>query len=341
MAISLTTGLPGHGKTLRTIFEVEQRRISEGRRIYQYGIPDLTLDWFELEDPEKWFELPEGSIIVIDEAQKIFPVRPSGSRVPVHVSEFETHRHRGLDIVLITQHPNLIDAHVRKLVERHQHVMRPFGHSYAVIFEWQVCTDPQRSGVQKQALKTRWRYPKEVFKNYKSASLHTVKSRLPGRVLLLPILGAVIGLLLYIARGALHQDALEDNALASSASAEGVNSVTPAGVMPQRQYRQPEPFEGWQFYVAGDLNGELLISADIQGRSLALTQSELASAGYYVTPLSSCIVRIGYRESIYYAKCRPSGLIEHKQDQQRPVSSEQPNKPSLQDFIKAATSASG
>ena len=312
MAISLTTGLPGHGKTLRTIVEVEERRVSEGRRVYQHGIPELTLDWFELEDPRKWYELPEGSLIIIDEAQKVFPVRPSGSAVPKHVSEFETHRHRGLDIVLITQHPNLIDAHVRKLVERHQHVMRPFGHSYAVVFEWQVCTDPNRSGVQKQALKSRWRYPKKAFEYYKSASKHTVKKRLPGKVILLPILGAALGILLFIAKSTLNKpQAQEPQHMEPSVSAEAISGLNPVGIKAQGVRsgmikRQPEPFEGYTFYAAGTLNNETLISADQKGRSLVLRASELKQAGYLVEVLSPCIVRLGYRTSIYYATCRPS-----------------------------------
>jgi Zonula occludens toxin len=176
MPIWLTTGLPGHGKTLRTTLEVEERRVREGRRVYYYGIPELALDWFPLDEPEKWYKVPDGSIVVIDECQRVFPCRPAGSAVPEHVSQFETHRHKGLDVVLITQHPNLIDSHVRRLIERHQHVYRPFGLSYAVIMEWPVATDPQKSGAEKLAQKTRWKLDSSGFKNYKSATVHTIKN---------------------------------------------------------------------------------------------------------------------------------------------------------------------
>ncbi|WMU51306.1 hypothetical protein [Pseudomonas aeruginosa] len=47
------------------------------RTIYYYGIPDMKLDrlkskWVEFDTPEEWYNLPDGSVIVIDEAQRVF-----------------------------------------------------------------------------------------------------------------------------------------------------------------------------------------------------------------------------------------------------------------------------
>ncbi|WHV23422.1 zonular occludens toxin domain-containing protein [Pseudomonas aeruginosa] len=88
----LRTGLPGAGKTLNAIREIDlehqpdpddpTKRLHKDpdnpdlppRTIYYYGIPDMKLDrlkskWVEFDTPEEWYNLPDGSVIVIDEAQ--------------------------------------------------------------------------------------------------------------------------------------------------------------------------------------------------------------------------------------------------------------------------------
>jgi len=81
----IRTGKPGHGKTLNTIREVDRKALAEGRVVYFHNInglkPDqLQAQWFEFEDPEKWFELPNDSIIVVDEAQGWFGARDPRAR---------------------------------------------------------------------------------------------------------------------------------------------------------------------------------------------------------------------------------------------------------------------
>lgn len=197
--ITLITGQPGAGKTLRTIWMVEDLRSRENRTVYYSGITDLALPWTELTTPEKWFDCPVGSIIVIDECQRLFRPRSNGSTVPESVAAMETHRHRGLDIFLVTQHPMLLDSNIRRLVGTHVHVMRAFGAHAARVHQWgevrENC-DKSRTGSQ-SAL---WKYPKEVFGYYKSAELHTHKFRFPPRLLLL-VLGPLVlaGLLYYLA----------------------------------------------------------------------------------------------------------------------------------------------
>jgi zona occludens toxin len=83
----IRTGKPGHGKTLNTIREVDQKALAEGRVVYFHNInglkPEtLQAQWFEFEDPEKWYELPKDSIVVIDEAQGWFGARDPRARPP-------------------------------------------------------------------------------------------------------------------------------------------------------------------------------------------------------------------------------------------------------------------
>lgn len=197
--ITLITGQPGAGKTLRTIWMVEDLRKRENRTVYYSGITDLALPWTELAAPEKWYDCPLGSIIVIDECQRLFRPRSNGSTVPESVAAMETHRHKGLDIFLVTQHPMLLDSNIRRLVGTHVHVMRAFGAHAARVHQWgevrENC-DKSRTGSQ-SAL---WKYPKEVFSYYKSAELHTHKFRFPPRLLFL-VLGPLLlaGLIYYLA----------------------------------------------------------------------------------------------------------------------------------------------
>jgi zona occludens toxin len=183
--ITFITGLPGNGKTLYAVSTVFDLAEKEGRKVYQHGIPDLTLPHEILEDPKKWFECPEGSIILIDECQKTFVNRNSSSAVPKYVSEFETHRHHGFDIFLITQRPSLVDAHVRALAGRHIHVHRPFGYEWATLQEWQSVKNPDSKSDVKDALKTKWTYPKKYYGAYKSAVVHTHKKTPPIKIILI------------------------------------------------------------------------------------------------------------------------------------------------------------
>jgi zona occludens toxin len=193
MAIFLTTGTPGAGKTLRTLWKVEKERQSSGREVYYNGIKDLQIPgWIEFDDPTKWHELPDKSIIVIDEAQRAFRPRAATLKVPEHVEALETHRHRGIDIYVVTQHPLLLEQNMRRLTESHEHLMRKFGSKWATVHEWKGVKencDKSRS----DSMRSEFTYPKEVFTWYKSAEAHTHKFRLPGKVMVLlalPFIGA-------------------------------------------------------------------------------------------------------------------------------------------------------
>lgn len=197
MSIELITGVPGQGKTLYTITKVKARSEKENRQVYYSGIKDLKLPWIELDNPEDWYKLPAGSIVVIDECQRVFRPRSYGTAVPVHVSEFETHRHRGLDVYLITQNPLLLDANVRRLVDTHFHCRRRFGAQMAAIFEFkEVFENVNRAHKSDDAIRHEFIFPREAYGWYHSAEVHTVKRRIPMRVWLIamaPVL--IIGLL--------------------------------------------------------------------------------------------------------------------------------------------------
>lgn len=194
--ITNITGLPGNGKTLYALNWVKAKAEKENRPVYYNGIPDLKLPWLQLDNAEDWHKLPAGAIVVIDECQRVFRPRPSGSAVPLHVSELETHRHKGIDLVLITQHPQLLDTNVRRLVGQHFHVVRKFGMARASIFEWGQIKEPTKAAI-KEAVRHEFAYPRESFGWYKSAELHTHKRKMPMRFWFVLIAPLLIGLLLW------------------------------------------------------------------------------------------------------------------------------------------------
>lgn len=203
MPIKLITGAPGEGKSLRMLWEVEQRRKDENREVYYSGVRDLLLPWtlFGADsldpkqphdtDASEWHKVPAGAIIVIDECQRLFRPRAVGGKVPDYVSKLETHRHNGHDIYLVTQHPGLIDSNVRKLVGEHTHVMRKFGSTWVTLHTWKgVKENCDKS--RKDSMEEQFSYPKEVFGWYKSAEIHTIKRKIPKKVIVLVCVPLVI-----------------------------------------------------------------------------------------------------------------------------------------------------
>lgn len=207
----LRTGLPGAGKTLNTIKEIDEEHAADPsnpnlrlykdphapdlppRVIYYNGIPDLKVDqlkskWIEWDTPDKWFELPDGAVIVIDEAQGTF-----GTDVRTRVEKvtrFEKHRHHGWDIHIITQHPSLICSPVRKLVGKHINFIRPYGRTKGVFrHEYEMCVDsPERRNNFKMAQESKITFDAKYFGLYKSATVHTHKKITPSFVKMIPLI---------------------------------------------------------------------------------------------------------------------------------------------------------
>lgn len=205
--IILVTGQPGSGKTLYTVDRLANDPQFQGRPLVVMGIPELALDhdvpppveqWTEMRpSPEDesllqpYFTFPEGAVVVIDEAQRVFRPRGAGSAVPAHVAAFETHRHVGIDFILITQQAGLIDSNIRKLIGRHIHIkVTPVG-SYR--YEWLELGDPESSSSRQIAARSRYKLPARSFSLYKSSQLHTkIKPKIPGYLLLIPLAAVVL-----------------------------------------------------------------------------------------------------------------------------------------------------
>lgn len=209
--INLRTGTPGACKTLSAVEALAkmlgrwEKHPEEARPIFVHNVKDLALphspvplvEWNEGKNKPSvmvpdWDAMPDGSWVLIDEAQGFFPPRSSASTPPPHVAWLNTHRHRGFDIEIITQHPKLIDGSVRALVGKHQHFRRLFGGQRAYCYEWDACSD-SLAGLA-NAVGGMYPFPKKAFEWYKSAEVHTKQSFKLPKWLLIPVIGIGIGL---------------------------------------------------------------------------------------------------------------------------------------------------
>lgn len=192
--ITLITGNTGTGKTALAVSMIMSHLEAQNRPVIVDGITDLMLphepapavaEWCERVPDESYaegeklvFKFPHGSLVIIDECQRIFRPRAAGSKVPEAVQAFETHRHTGLDFWLLTQHPGLLDSNVRKLVKRHIHIRETFMGRY--LYEWTECGEVENKSSRDVAARRKYTLPKVVFEKYKSATVHTsLKRRVP------------------------------------------------------------------------------------------------------------------------------------------------------------------
>lgn len=187
--ITLITGAPGSGKSAAMLQMMVEA--VKTRPLFVNGIPDLALPHVELEDVGKWVtDVPDGALIVIDEVQRVWRPAGAGQRLPESIAALETHRHRGVDFIIVTQHPKLIHSNVRNLVGRHVHI-RDLGIMGRRWYEWPEAADPAQHRSAPHSRK--YRLPKSVFRLYKSASLHVKPVREIPRAMW--VLGACVLLL--------------------------------------------------------------------------------------------------------------------------------------------------
>jgi hypothetical protein len=219
MPIRVITGQPGNGKTLLMMEELVAAASKAERPLAAAGIDGLAPGMaFDLKDPRQWnavtigvegdctctaagldhhnqplphaHVIPDGSLIFVDEAWKWFGHLQDarGQANPPHVLQLAEHRHRGLDFVMTTQLPNQLYPFMRGLIAEHTHIVRRFGTQFCDLFTWaELNEDVKSKGMREVAQRRMWRYDEALFTKYKSATLHTIKRKLPWKVLAIPV----------------------------------------------------------------------------------------------------------------------------------------------------------
>jgi zona occludens toxin len=181
--LTLITGGPGAGKTaagVELITEMVKGNDQTGpRELYVIEVADpncppislkLPHTLLGLDEGRRWQDIvPDGAVVYMPEVQRLWKPRHSSHAPGADLMALETHRHRGLDIVVDTQHPRMVDGHLKSVCGRHVH-LRDTGWLGRWWYEWPECQDtiPWKTCVTKR----KWKLPKHVFSLYKSASLH-------------------------------------------------------------------------------------------------------------------------------------------------------------------------
>jgi len=140
-----------------------------------------------------WLWCKPGDLIVIDEAQFVMGrAGTMGRKPPFWIQAFEVHRHYGVDFLLITQHPNLIDTTIRALVGLHRHVRSVMGSALCMVYVWDHASNPERYSLASK--EKFWRRAKH-YALFKSSSAHIAPPTAGrGIVWLVPLLLVLGGL---------------------------------------------------------------------------------------------------------------------------------------------------
>ena len=212
-SISLITGVPGNGKSLRAVWYMRQA-VKDGEQVYACNVNGLRLEGVtQWDDPTLWEALPAGAILIVDEAQKFFRAGITESytdekdgkvkqRVPMFIQNMETIRHSGIRLILITQSPALIHANIRALVGLHEHLVRQNGKALSTVYRRSRVMDNVRS---EKALAAEdhesWGFPTQEYDSYDSAEKHTVKRTMSSKAkrgfVLLAIALSLVGYAIY------------------------------------------------------------------------------------------------------------------------------------------------
>ena len=195
MPIKLISGLPGNGKTLLMVSELEEQAKLATRPLFESGIDGLNPGLAtHLDDPRAWnaaelrpggivlegerlcdlescpaignanreenphvHTVPDGSLIFVDEAWKWFGHLHDarGQKTPPEVLGLAEHRHRGIDFVWTTQSPSQIYPFARALIAEHTHIVRRFGTHMCDLFTWSELNDDVKSKTMREAASRR------------------------------------------------------------------------------------------------------------------------------------------------------------------------------------------
>lgn len=249
--ITLVTGVPGAGKTLYAVSKIVDNLKSDLPRPIFTNVDGLDYDrlkCFPLSEAQI-YDLKQFSgmsaIVIIDECQRFYPPRPSGSKVPEYISYFNVHRHDGLDVILISQGPKLIDKQLRDVVGEHIHFTRPFNMRKNFMYRWTGCNDdPEPSKSESNAVRTSKALNKDLFKYYHSTVENTHSSSFPIRKLIIfgTLIFFAISMFVFVFASLFHKSSLvkhapadgsvshQSSALESQISDKSQNSSVSSGM---------------------------------------------------------------------------------------------------------------
>lgn len=254
-----------------------------GQILENEGLKRKVLDGRKLVDNPEWqiemdagrphaHVIPNGALIFVDEAWKSFGhmTDARGAAVPTHVTALAEHRHRGLDFIWTTQMANQIYPFVRGLIGSHTHVARRFGSKVCTVYTWgQLCEDVNTTTNREKAVEETWVHPtKTVGAKYHSATEHTIKTKLPWKIWLIPITAIGAAVMIYFSYQSLKPDNFAASLNGQPVPESGV--AAPASGGGSERPELPTDAEGWAVYLAPVVPG-LAFTAPVFAENLEVT----------------------------------------------------------------------
>ncbi|RUL66816.1 hypothetical protein EKH79_03120 [Dyella dinghuensis] len=210
MIITLFSGLPGAGKTAQLVAELVRFREREpDTPRFAYGINGLdpsVATVLTLEELRNWKSLPAGSVVAVDECQKVGLMPKDNGKPEAWVRDLAEVRHFGIRFWLTTQDPKNVSTFVRGLIGCHVLFVRKFRTIVVQSYTWGRCIeDPYVRREQADATVAVATLPKSVFSLYKSSELHTVKAKIPLRFYAIPVLAIAIAACCFLVPHMIHK----------------------------------------------------------------------------------------------------------------------------------------
>lgn len=337
--ITLITGGTGTSKTLFMVNMIVKKLIKEGRPIFTDidsldlsvldGITPEQLDLIKEippphpTDPDQSYhdfrDLPQGSIIIYDEAHKRFP--STGKSGPSRfdcVRALDTHRHDGYDIFYITQTYLQIDKKLRDFVNRHYHIERKRGLEYATVYMVEnKIFDPSDRHHRREAEGIPFKYPKSLYGTYKSAPIHTARVVLPKKLIF--FLLAMGFLIWWVWSNANDSAIIKSWTGISDGSLISDKSTTPS-LKPQKKSKdesyQPEAYvddkgfthttylpDTLYMSIVGRIGGTFILEIGQPPESYQISHTELIQAGAEIVVENDCTLYMAYHDKLYKVTC--------------------------------------
>lgn len=275
----------------------------------------FNLHFTNFADPLKWFALPHTAIIFIDECQHFFPPRAVGAKVPDYISQFETHRHHGYDVYLVTQDRMLLDTNVRRLVGRHIHYHNPFGGNRVTRYEQSKSFDVDSYFDLKNSQKKFIKRPVNFYGAYFSAEMHTHKFKMPKFVYLFIAIVIVLILCIYFLYN-LFFSMKADNAKPVSQASTAVHKPHISYV--SSSLPSPVEKQAMTEYVSKLVDGVYITGSqyvkDPSGavhydfafsRKSSDEAFDPAAVGMSVMAVNQCLARVSYGDYSTFVTCDP------------------------------------
>lgn len=188
--IYLITGTPGTGKTAFAVSSIINNRnglfkyeTEDGETVdrplyfcHIDGLDEKALKAHRLTEEQIQSAplnelVPQGSVVIVDEADYAYPTRAAAKEVPPYVKTLKELRHDGFTLILMTQHPSMLDSYLRNLVSKHWHLERK--QVGTKLYEFYRCETNLASACAAKGVTSDFYKPdKRAFKYYKSASIH-------------------------------------------------------------------------------------------------------------------------------------------------------------------------